>query len=552
MNLKFAIATVSALALLTGVAHAGDNFANVEQAGSENDGVITQGPGVGNAVGTLADAARQSGSENQLDITQSGSTNEVGTQAAGFDQSGSRNEAGILQSSSENVVGEVQQVDHTGDSLRTRNSLTITQQGGDDNRIGSVQQTRESGGLLDRFRDGNDARVTQGTAAGGGSNRVDLVSQDGRENGIEAVQSSSDNAIGGIVQHGNGNGASVTQETGNGNVVGTVGQDGAGNQASLSFSGQLNGAAAFNATKVGTFGGFGALVQGSAYQSGTANLLGLVVDGDSNAFGFNQDGAANSINGVMTGNGNQVGVGQEGTANFADVQISSGNFNEVYIAQDSPLLSLGNFASAAIAGDSNGVGISQTGRNNVASAGIIGNDNLVTATQGQTGSSGSNILGVLLTGDGNHVTSSQTISGRGANLAAVNVTGSGNYLDIAQSKSGSGNKGNTLAVNIFGDDNNNPAMLGFGFDGAALSAAGGLMPGQIVQSGRGNVIAMNVGLTDPASNSNQFAFSQTGDSNQIFGAVNGSFNQAAVVQAGAGNFVSFSQTGNYNILGVSQ
>jgi hypothetical protein len=91
-----------------------------------------------------------------------------------------------------------------------------------------------------------------------------------------------------------------------------------------------------------------------------------------------------------------------------------------------------------------------------------------------------------------------------------------------------------------------------GFNGAALTFAGALSPGAIVQAGSGNTITMNVGQTNPASNSNLFAFAQTGDSNQIRGSTNGSFNQAVIVQDGAGNLVNFVQIGNYNIIGVSQ
>lgn len=149
----------------------------------------------------------------------------------------------------------------------------------------------------------------------------------------------------------------------------------------------------------------------------------------------------------------------------------------------------------------------------------------------QTALHDDNVLRLLLSVVDNHASSSQMISG------------------AVQSQSESGIEDNMVSVNILGYDNNSSLM--FDFDGVPLFS-GRLVPGQIIQSGKGNSITMNVGLTNPSSSNNLFAFSQKGESNQILGSANGNFNQAVVVQAGVGNFTKFSQIGSYNIIGISQ
>jgi hypothetical protein len=126
-----------------------------------------------------------------------------------------------------------------------------------------------------------------------------------------------------------------------------------------------------------------------------------------------------------------------------------------------------------------------------------------------------------------------------------------------QSKSGLGGSGNTLNVSIYGNRNNDPLLGGFHSPSlsTALGAAAGVSsfgPGTIYQSGKGNTITLDVGTATADSNRNLFAFAQSGNSNGIVGSVNGIGNQAVVVQTGDGNFTSFSQIGNFNVVGLSQ
>lgn len=204
MQLKLSFASATALALLMGAAHADNNFANVVQNGSSNSGVITQGPGRENRAGTTMDAALQDGSNNDLNILQSGSFNQIGTTGQGFYQSGKRNQAAIAQSSDRNTVGEVRQVDEVRSGLTQRNTLTIHQQDGDDNSIDSVRQTR-SGGLNGQA--GNETTITQG----GSLNHIGSLSQAGRTSGAEVTQTGNRNELEALRQNGNANKATLEQ-----------------------------------------------------------------------------------------------------------------------------------------------------------------------------------------------------------------------------------------------------------------------------------------------------------------------------------------------------
>ena len=652
MNLKLSLATATALGLLMGSALADSNFANVEQSGADNDGSVVQGPGDGNALGTIDSlapgAALQSGNNNDMTVLQSGSLNEIGTEGDGFDQTGRRNFATVTQTSDENLVGEIQQsaVTNNGNG-NPRNTLTITQQGGNGNTIDSVQQTRVNSG---NAQAGNVATITQGTSgnSASGGNGVGLLSQDGRGNNATVIQSSGANQLGTLLQEGRNNIATLTQQTGDGNSAGTIEQDGNGNSAGLTFSGAGNGTVDFTGLVSAQFPG---LIQGSAYQYGSGNILSFTASGDANSFGFSQDGDGNMISGTVVEDSNQVGVLQDGDDNIANVGIT-GSQNQVAIGQTPGVIivfgiplpngAADNLATVNIIGDLNMVGVSQLGRNNNADAGIDGDDNdvdvrqdsnligntaaativgddndllidqdgannasatvtgntnlldivqagLSSATAGVTGDDnvvsidqdginqatvtiaglapaaggngntvaatqlttglGFNDLTVTVFGSDNDIVSSQTNGGFGTNSAAITFNGNNNFLDVVQTKGGLLGSGNSLTVNLTGNDNND--LPGF-TSPVALSAAGTLSPGQIVQSGAGNGITLNVGANDPASNGNLFAFSQTGDTNTIQGAIDGSFNQAVVVQAGSSNFTSFVQIGNYNVLGVNQ
>ena len=505
-SLIFASTIGSTLALATGLAHADSNFANVEQNGSGNDGMVTQGPGDFNKVGTGSNsspgAALQKGNDNDLTITQSGSMNEVGTTGRGFDQIGNRNKAVVTQSSDGNTIGEVQQVDETRFGSADRNTFDAVQGGTGRNTIGSVLQTRTNTPLFNSGA-GNKAAVTQNSD----SNTLSVLRQEGRGNDVRLVQTG-----------GTGNRVGTISQTG------VLGAAGVSNRITLTFNGANNGTAGFSAVRLSGTAAFGQLTQGNVTQSGIGNTINdFVVTGDRNAFGFSQTGlAAHSIDGWVNGSDNQFGVYQFGTAGTATVEIS-GDRNEIYLGQDGAF----NNAFAKARGDENGIVITQVDNSNTGGVDVTGNLNLVTLNQ-----SGGQVLG---------------------NDAAVNIVGDSNFADIAQTKRGIG-RVNTLTLNIFGNNNNNPTLPTFGGDAATAALGTGLKPGSIIQSGAGNSITMNVGSsTQPsAADDNVFAFLQNGGHNTIVGAVLGHSNQAVVVQNGAGNFTSFTQTGNFNIIGINQ
>jgi hypothetical protein len=294
-----------------------------------------------------------------------------------------------------------------------------------------------------------------------------------------------------------------------------VDQDGRGNDAALSFTGNNNGVGDFE----GVLTGLAGVGQGTVTQALGANTLSYHVEGNRNRrnrFGFAQIGGGNGMDGGTTGDRNEIAGIQQGDGNSFDFS-QQGDRNETALGQ----IGNDNEAVIDIVGSRNIAGVAQLGNRNQA--------------------------GIDITGDGNVIAIGQA---QNRNHADVTIDGSRNFAVIAQLHTpGAANR---VTLNITGSDNNNPFMPHAGFNGAALTFAGALSPGAIVQAGSGNTITMNVGQTNPASNSNLFAFAQTGDSNQIRGSTNGSFNQAVIVQDGAGNLVNFVQIGNYNIIGVSQ
>lgn len=496
MNPKNLLAAASALALMAGVAHAGSNFANVEQNGSDNDATVVQGPGNFNKAGTAADAVSQKGDDNALAITQSGSSNTLGTLGEGFDQKGNRNNATIEQTSGTNHVDEVQQTDQIRFGSADRNTLVVVQGGSiGGNTIGSVRQTRTNTPFLN-WEHGNSATIRQ---------------------------TSDGNSLGKLGQEGYRNTVSLVQSNGSGNHAGTVSQRGAYNRIALTFSGANNGTSDFSPVLLSGTAAFANLTQGDVTQAGFGNKLNFVVTGNRNAFGFNQNGLfGNDIGGYVTGDHNQFGVYQYGIFDTATIGVL-GSENEVYISQDGWF----NDATAkALGGDDNGLIITQRDDNNSGSIAVAGGSNLVKLTQN---------------GDS-----------RFGNNASVEIIGSGNHADIDQTKSGSGGA-NNLTLNIFGNDNNNNSSL-TAFGGAALTAAQGtdLEPGLIRQVGSGNSITMKVGASGSVATGNVFAFLQDGGYNTIKGSVQGNSNQAVVVQSGSGNFTNFSQSGSFNIIGVNQ
>lgn len=130
------------------------------------------------------------------------------------------------------------------------------------------------------------------------------------------------------------------------------------------------------------------------------------------------------------------------------------------------------------------------------------------------------------------------------NAVAISFVGDDNALSIGQDFSGPVGAGaNTVKGTVIGDRN---GLVGSNFS-TPLSAATGLVPGRITQSGHDNAVSVFV-----QGNQNLFAMSQTGSFNTLTASMIGNNNQAAVLQVGMGNYAAFSQNGNGNMLSIVQ
>lgn len=546
--LALVAATSIALSMLMASgALADNNFSNVIQSGDDNAGVVAQGPGSGNAVGTQGMAAHQNGNQNVIGFTQSGSDNQIGTAGTGFRQESNRNSATITQTSAGNKVLQVTQTgisSATGGVALRRNTLTIDQGGGSGNVVSRVTQARVGGsnGVA-----GNMATITQSGAAniiGAASVGADGLTQDGRRHEARLAQTGLGNRVANISQMGTGQSAGVVQ-TGEANRIERVDQRGTGNRADLSFTGRNNGIGDFNPnTRIDN--AWLLVSQGHVYQDGGllgANLIDFRVAGSINLFGFDQEGSGNQVNAIVIGHGNQTGVAQSGLSNNADLLLH-GDANQVFVLQG-PGFAVSNSANVQIDGFDNHVGAAQAGNNNDALVTISGaTDNTVNINQLSL-LLGNDATISIRAGSRNDIAVDQT----GNNTADSAIVGSDNFLRAMQA-----GVGNALYIDIFGNGNNNPALGGFSGD-AALTASlvsPSFTPGQIIQSGAANTILYTVrpGLTP--SESNRFAFAQNGNGNEIVGETIGSHNQVVVVQSGNANLTAFSQIGNGNVIGVSQ
>ncbi len=172
----------------------------------------------------------------------------------GIDQIGNANTLRIDQTGANQAVFEVQQNGGTSGTLSS-NTATITQDGGYSARVSNLRQTF-TGGAADAA---NEVTITQT----GQSSRVGNTSSGPRNDGSGANQTGTGNQLT-ITQTGNSqlvytatqtntassggsNAASITQGGGNGNQLRELSQvntGGADNTATLTFSGNGNGAIA--------------------------------------------------------------------------------------------------------------------------------------------------------------------------------------------------------------------------------------------------------------------------------------------------------------------
>lgn len=134
----------------------------------------------------------------------------------------------------------------------------------------------------------------------------------------------------------------------------------------------------------------------------------------------------------------------------------------------------------------------------------------------------------------------------GAEGLTLSVDGEANLLYIDRShdrpSAGAGLE-NTMEIAIRGHRNGGAAP---GWPaGPARSAP--LMPGQLVQTGLGNVLSLTV-----AGDDNRVAMAQMGNGNRVHARIAGGANQALVIQHGANNRTGFAQSGQGNRIMVSQ
>ena len=201
-------ATVTALAALLGTASLADN----------NEIFVAQS-GNNNNTGTAADPLEQVGTQNLIDVTQSGNENTV----AKARQAGAQHDMNVVQSGNRNLFQNVRQ-------RGGYNNEMVIRQSGNDNRIVNANQFGNSN-LLDVRQGGND---NYGHSLQKGDQNTMVVRTNGHRNEYRMAQGSFNaNDCTGcdieLTQGGNDNLANVYQmdlnqmasisQSGNGNTV---------------------------------------------------------------------------------------------------------------------------------------------------------------------------------------------------------------------------------------------------------------------------------------------------------------------------------------------
>ena len=496
MKIKLALATATALGLLTGGAIAGDdNITNTMQYGERNSLLVEQNgsnnmAGKGSQFGVPNNSGSRlyqgqypsnpiTGNDNTMEVRQNGDFNRVGVE-----ESGNTNGAYIGQLRNQNVL-KINQTTAEGGTFATNGNtvLRILQNSGtaaqvpnnaNGTNILMLSQTNGGSGFATHYlgqvgqtfsvRNARPNVVnvhqegSQDATAPRTGNRVNFLNQSGSDNYVDLLQRGSGiggrgafNVVHQIGQTGNGHEIDIKQEGANNHIHYVTQNGGNDNSAVLTLRGDENGAAigggrgAFTAGRGAAAAGLGANYVSGVFQQGSDNAVEYAVfGGNANQFGFEQRGTGNrAIDILITGNGNELAVYQNGTSNALEL--------------------------SAIAGENNVIGLRQTGTDNVASLNVSGDRNV-------------------------------------------------GY---------------------------NPFTTG---PAATLASAQGLAPGLLVQDGMSNRVALTVSL----GNDNVFASLQDGDDNVIVATQSGAGNQAAVVQLGNGNVANMSQIGSTNSVSIKQ
>ena len=507
----FRSTSAMALLLFASPALANDNEVYIGQTGVTNSVAIDQ-LGESNKVGADDSSlfVSQDGSNNEVSVTQTGYANQAGATGSagalglvGLYQTGDRNSLTITQQSSAstglNVIGAVSQAAPANLAAGQGNDLTIIQTdasitagtgtGSGDSRhtIGEVMQI-QTGTTT------NIATISQYDGSNGGDtgNRVQMLVQDGTDNLATITQQEAANQVGDMRQFGSSNEATVTQEDGTDNRLDSFLQDGTGNRALVTMTGSRN--LLFS------------LLQNNALMGVVGNIATVTLGGDDNG-GDGMGGLGQFTKDVTRLlQVAQAELNQLGDENMINFVTSGSSVANLYgFVQDGD----GNVISGTVDGEENEVALLQIGDGNRYDFGQTGDQNAIAVTS----RGDNNSLFVEQIGDEN----------------IVDVSFDGGVSPITRS-----------------NQNNDPALGGF--SGLALSKAGSLAPGDLLQSGTQNSAKIAV----ENGNFNKFAMSQTGNQNVIDGGTVGDNNQALVIQSGSLNRAYYRQTGNYNQLIILQ
>ncbi|MDE4276369.1 hypothetical protein PXK58_19015 [Phaeobacter gallaeciensis] len=361
-NLKTILVASTAMAL-AGAAWADNNEAWLDQIGSNHSAMINQAAGSNNKAGANGNSVTQSSLNtslgNTLTITQSGDDNDVGlgvilNRNSGFfqlNQSGQGSTATVSQTSNGNSIVTINQVARTGNFIG--NSLTVTQEVGDDNSIGAISQDRSGstdGTVAGRI--GHTATILQS----GSANEIGLARQ-----GTQFDESAA-------------NGMSLEQ-TGADNYIGNAIQSGTSNSMTAVFTGNDNGADNGKGTTsfgsgIATFADDAGVPQGDLTQIGDSNFIDMMVTADRTYFGIQQTGDRNRVDPItITGTRNELGILQQGNYNLASVSdiATFGNNIGIRQVQDNNTATV-SFGTGVLGG--NKFGILQDGMWNTASVSI--------------------------------------------------------------------------------------------------------------------------------------------------------------------------------------
>ncbi|KUF08631.1 hypothetical protein [Pseudoponticoccus marisrubri] len=469
---RSAIAALLSTTVMT-TAWADDNDAYLEQAGNNNMAYIDQSgdnndvgfdnglTGGGNIKGAVRQEQIFSGAGNDLDIFQSGDGNKVGTvQAPGTSasvlqrsQNGPSNTLLVTQSSDDNTVERISQIARIPGTAA--NTVTITQEVGDDNLIGFVSQDRK-----------------------GGTGHTATLTQTGADNIILRTRQQNNNSI------------LVATQEGTGNLINEIRQQGSGfnsndgnHEAYVVQDGDNNGTSDFSA---GSFAAGTGAAWSKVEQYGNDNDVDYLAVGNANLFGFYQDGTGNSV-GMVTidGDGNETAGYQEGTDNLIVIAPIVGDDNDIGVIQDGTM----NMADIALTNGSsrNAIGVDQFGTN-AADVDVDGNDNFADIRQ-SVNNSGSFGVVLNITGDFNGTGPWVT----GSDAESIGLTGGVIIQDGVDNLFDAVIEGdnNLFASDQFGNDNTIDAFVDGNNNQFAVAQMGNMNNAVFSQIGAGN----NVGIS---------------------------------------------------------